>query len=49
MSKWYEIKDKEDINISEDGKMLQVNFGGDNDGNLWVEIPIEFITDIIKK
>lgn len=48
MSVWYEIKDREDCNISEDGKMLQVNFDGDHNGNLWVEIPIKFIDSEFK-
>jgi hypothetical protein len=48
MSTWYEVKDKEDISISEDGKMLQVNFAGDDNGNIWVEIPLKFIEQIYR-
>lgn len=48
MSQWYEIKDKEDCSISEDGKMLQINFDGDHNGNLWVEVPIKFIDSEFK-
>lgn len=47
MSLWYEIKDKEDCNISEDGKMLQVNFDGDYNGNIWIEVPVKFIKDLL--
>lgn len=43
MSMWYEIKDKDDVSLSEDGKSLQVNFDSNHNGNIWVEIPLEFI------
>jgi len=43
MSVWYQITDQEDIEISEDGKTLHVLFHTDHSGNIYVEIPIEFI------
>ncbi len=43
MSVWYIIEDPEDIEISEDGKTLDVLFTFDDSGNHYVEIPIEFI------
>lgn len=49
MSIWYEIKDKEDISLSDDGKSIYVNFTGDHNGNIYVEIPIEFIKQVIEK
>ena len=47
MSMWYKIKDQEDVEISEDGKTIDVLFGGDHNGNNYVEIPIEFITNVL--
>jgi hypothetical protein len=46
MSIWYEIKDKEDINLSDDGKSLQINFDSDHNGNIWVEVPLELIDQL---
>lgn len=48
MSLWYEITDEEDVSLSEDGKHLQVNYDSDKNGNLWVEIPLEFIERLMK-
>jgi hypothetical protein len=49
MSIWYEIKDKEDVKLSEDGKTIDVNFTGDDNGNIYVEIPIEFLPSQFKQ
>lgn len=49
MSTWYEIKDKDDVSLSDDGKSLHVNFDGDQNGNIWVEIPLEFIAPLLNK
>jgi hypothetical protein len=49
MSIWYEIKDKEDVHLSDDGKELQINFDSDHNGNIWVSVPIELINNLIKK
>ena len=43
MSIWHEIKDPEDVELSEDKKTLEVCYGSDNNGNLYVDIPIEFV------
>lgn len=43
MSIWYEIKDIEDVEISNDGKTLEVLYHTDNQGNWYVDIPIEFV------
>ena len=43
MSIWYEIKDPEDVKLSQDGKTIEVNFTGDDNGNMYVEIPVKFI------
>ena len=49
MSEWYEIENQEDIEISQDGKMLQVLFYGDHWGNKYVEIPIQFIANVLRR
>ncbi len=49
MSIWYEIKDKKDLNLSDDKKDLHVLFDGDYNGNIYVSIPIEFIKEVLEK
>lgn len=50
MSLWYTIKDKEDVSLSLDGKSLDVCFSGDDhNGNIYVEIPIEYIKEALDK
>ncbi len=44
MNIWYNIKDKEDISLSDDGKELHVNFDSDFNGNKYVSIPLHLIT-----
>ncbi len=48
MSIWYDIKNSEDVSLSEDGKSLQVCFDSDHNGNIWVDIPLELITPLLK-
>lgn len=43
MSVWHTVKDIDDIDISEDGKTLEVLLNSDNFGNNYIEIPIEFV------
>jgi hypothetical protein len=43
MSVWHTIKDPDDVDLSLDGKTLDVLFKSDNSGNHYVEIPIEFV------
>jgi len=47
MSTWHEIKDIEDVSISDDGEFLHVNYDSDYSGNIWMEIPIKFIKKLI--
>ena len=47
MSTWYEIKDQEDVKVSEDGKTIEVMFSNDRFGNNYVDIPIEFIENCL--
>jgi len=48
MSEWFEIKNQEDVKISEDGKTVDVLFNTNEWGNQYVEIPIEFIMNILE-
>ena len=43
MSTWIEIKKQEDVEISEDGKTIQVLYRYDHNGNNYIEIPVEFV------
>jgi hypothetical protein len=48
MSEWFDIESKDDIEISEDGETLEILFNTNKFGNQYVEVPIEFITEILK-
>ena len=37
MSEWFEIKNQEDVEISEDGKTLEILFNTNRFGNQYVE------------
>ena len=47
MSVWYTIFRQEDVEVSEDGKTIDVLFSTDGSGNNYVEIPIRFIETAI--
>jgi hypothetical protein len=49
MSEWFEIKAREDVEVSDDGKTLEVLFNTNEWGNQYVAIPIEFIMSAIVK
>ena len=44
MSQWYEPQ-KEDMNLSDDGKELQVCFDSDYQGNIWISLKVEDILE----
>ena len=48
MSEWIEIKSLEDIELSEDGKHIEVLYNTNMWGNQYIEIPVEFITNALK-
>ena len=48
MSIWIEIKDKDDVELSNDGKSVEVLYQTDDTGNYYIDIPIEFIKSLIK-
>ena len=47
MSEWYEIDNQEDVELSEDGKRVHVLFNTTDQGNQYVDIPVEFITGVL--
>ena len=49
MSIWYEITDRADIEISDDGTELEILFATTEHGNTYVTIPIGFILDELKR
>ena len=48
MSNWYLIKDKKSVEISSDGKFVDILFGTDMSGNNYVSVPIEFMEELSK-
>ena len=48
MSTWYELTE-DDIDVSEDGTMLEVLYDTDDWGNNYMEIPIEAIERKLKE
>jgi hypothetical protein len=48
MSEWYRIKDPDDVSLNEDTETLDVLFDYNNFGNVYIEIPLDFVTKTIK-
>lgn len=48
MSFWKTIKNKEYVEVSDDGSTLDVLYDSDQHGNMYLEIPIEFVIEAIK-
>jgi hypothetical protein len=49
MSVWYEIEDQEDVELSEDGGTLEIKFNIDDNGSVYVEVPIKIIKKALEK
>jgi len=47
MSEWFEIKDRSDIEVSDNGETIEVLFDSDRNGNKYVDIPISLIAEVI--
>lgn len=43
MSIWKKVKHQDDVELSEDGKTLEVFYDSDQFGSCYIEIPIEFV------
>jgi len=48
MSIWHEIKKQEDVELSEDGKTIEVLYGFDHNGNKYIEIPVDFVKCVLE-
>lgn len=46
MSKWIEI-DPQNINLSHDKKVIEVLTGSDADGNIYIELPVYYLRELI--
>jgi len=49
MSIRYEIKDFDDLDISDDGTEMEVLFNHTHNGNNYVDIPIEMVLDLLRQ
>ena len=49
MSEWIEIKDPEDVELSEDGKHIEVLYNYNAFGNQYIEIPVEYIKNVMEE
>jgi hypothetical protein len=47
MSTWYAVAD-DDVELSEDGKTIYVDFYTDYSGNIYVEIPVSSVCELLK-
>ena len=49
MSQWKDIRDKDDVSYDPGTKTIDVLVSGDEFGNNYISIPLEFIREIIKE
>ena len=49
MSIWYKIIDQLDVELSDDGKTIEINYSADYTGNIYIEVPVEFIKNVLKE
>lgn len=47
MSEWFEIEDQEDVELSKDGRSIEILFNSTDQGNQYVDVPIEFIRRLL--
>jgi hypothetical protein len=47
VSEWKRISDKDDVSLSRDGKTVDVVIDQSAWGNVYIEIPVEFIKAIL--
>ena len=47
MSIWYDIENKEDIDLSEDKADVHILYKSDNMGNYYVSIPAKFLRELL--
>ena len=49
MSKWFEITDKEELSMSDDGTEIHICFDDDYSGAIYVSVPTEMIKELLEK
>ena len=47
MSEWYEVKDPDDVDLSDDGKFVHVLFDTNRNGNRYAEVPVEMLKKLL--
>jgi hypothetical protein len=47
MSEWYEVKDADDMELSDDGKFVFIMFDTNGFGNRYVEVPVEMLIKLL--
>jgi len=47
MSQWYEVKDADDVELSDDGKTVEILFDTDDNGNRYVTVPVEVLARLL--
>lgn len=47
MSEWFEIEEKDAVELSEDKKTIEILFNTSECGNQYIDVPVGFISDIL--
>ena len=47
MSEWYEVKDPDDVDLSDDKKFVHILFDTDYFGSRYVEVPVEILVKLL--
>lgn len=49
MSTWIRVENPEDVELSEDGRTVEVLYSSDKFGNNYIEIPVEFVNKVLSE
>lgn len=47
MSEWFEVKDPDDVDLSDDGKSVHILFSKSHAGNRYIEVPVEILAKLL--
>jgi len=47
MSEWFEVKDKDNVELSDDGKFVDIMFDTNDFGNRYVEVPVGMLVKLL--
>ena len=47
MSEWFEVKDPQKVDLSDDGKFVHILFQTNRNGNRYVEVPVELLVKLL--